>query len=108
MDKAILVDTVMHLQSVTFDRIEDQCLARFAARFPDDTHVLSKKQLAHVLVMWLEFWNEERPISKGPPIPVIQMKQMICDAKITHIRDHMRKWDVVKQVPEYLVSKIPN
>ena len=103
------MEKAMYLHSNTFDRIEEQCLKRFGARFPDSTcrdKVNNKQDLANLMVMWLEFWMEERPISKSTPSPVVHMKQMICDAKCRHIRDKLRHWGISSDIPNNLLVHI--
>lgn len=100
----------MNVHAVTFDRIEEQCLARFIAKFPtnsDEVRVRNKQELADLMTLWLEFWIEERPITKSTPPPVIHMKQLICDAKCIHIKDKLERWGIIHKIPKYLLTSIP-
>ena len=96
-------------EALVLERIEEQCLERFNAKFPDEMYtsrgrdtVVSKEELISLCKQWLEFWVAERPVSKTPSA-IVRLKQKVCDSRINKIKTQADKWSITDHIASYLV-----
>ena len=100
MDKQQIV-MKMYLVS----RIEDQCVERFDKKYPTEMYDPEKElpppELKKVIIEWLEYWHNERPIIKIPNF-VQEIKQKVCDTRIYRILVVASENNLFDEIPEYL------
>jgi hypothetical protein len=86
-------------------RIEDQCVERFDKKYQtskfDPEQELSQADLVNIIIEWLEYWHNERPVIKVPHV-VQEIKQKVCDIRIYRILLMAYESNVLDQIPEYL------